>query len=110
MPAMGAGGSHMGMQQAMGGRVATPGAGTPIMQPMGHIPSTPYPQAQSNHAVEHVQQLQYPQAQPHMYPGGGPPTEVQAATKGSSKWIWWIVVLLALGAGAGAVLALVMQR
>jgi len=51
----------------------------------------------------------YPQAQPHMYPAGGPPTDVNP-TAGSSKWIWWIVVLLALGAGAGAVLALVMQQ
>ncbi|HEX5061760.1 MAG TPA: serine/threonine-protein kinase [Kofleriaceae bacterium] len=85
-------------------RGVTPGVGTPMTPMMNpHVPATPYPQAPANH--DH--QLQYPQAQPHMYPAGAQ-TEVNP-TQGSKKWIWWIVALLALGAGAGAVLALVMQ-
>ncbi len=88
----------------------TPVGGIPMLDPMrpGAVPSTPYPQAAPNHAIEHVAPLAYPQAQPGMYPSGST-TEV-SATAGSTKWIWWVVVLLALGAGAGAVLALVMQR
>jgi hypothetical protein len=43
-----------------------------------------------------------------MYPAGGK-TDVQAAAS-SKKWIWWVVGLLALGAAAGAVLALVMNQ
>ncbi|CAN5915491.1 hypothetical protein BH11MYX3_BH11MYX3_35540 [soil metagenome] len=63
-------------------------------QPMASIGSagsqgsmTPYPQA----SVSQLQQLA--------------PTQ-QAA---SSKWLWWVIGLLALGAVAGAVLALVMR-
>ncbi len=78
------------------------------MMPMMPSPSTPYPQAPPNHAVDRLAPMAYPQAQQHMYPSG-PPTDVTQATS-SSKWIWWVVVLLALGAGAGAVLALVMQQ
>jgi hypothetical protein len=67
-----------------------------------------YPQAPPNHAVEHVgPMLQYPQAQPHMYPAGA--TTDVTASAGSRKWIVWVVALLVLGAGAGAVLALVMK-
>jgi len=43
-----------------------------------------------------------------MYPQGGK-TDVQA-TSSSKKWIWWVLGLLALGAAAGAVLALVMNK
>jgi eukaryotic-like serine/threonine-protein kinase len=93
-------------------RPNTPVSGMPVMSPMmGQPPvmQTPYPMAagQPSHAAAPVPMV-YPQAQPHMYPGGGPPTDVTSA-QGSSKWILWVVVLLALGAGAGAVLALVMQ-
>ena len=63
-------------------------------QPMASIggagsqgPMTPYPQAS-------VSQLQ------HRAPG---------ASSSSSKWLWWVIGLLALGAAAGAVLALVMR-
>ncbi len=87
-------------------RGVTPGAGTP-MTPMGQMPSSPYPQIQ--HQVDSSAPLQYPQAQPHMYPSGAP-TDVNPSQGSSSKWIVWVLVLLALGAGAGAVLALVMQQ
>lgn len=89
----------------MQGHPVTPAGGAPMMNPMMH--ATPYPQAPPNHAVERVAPLAYPQAQPNMYPTGAT-TEVSAA-RGSSKWILWVVVLLALGAGVGAVLALVMR-
>ncbi|HEY5922586.1 MAG TPA: protein kinase [Kofleriaceae bacterium] len=109
MPAGSAGPVHaVGTQQQPRG--VTPGTGTP-----NHLlqqPQTPasYPQASPNHAVDRIAQMSYPQAQPHMYPAGGPPTEVSPVSGGGAKWIWWVVVLLALGAGAGAVLALVMQQ
>jgi hypothetical protein len=34
---------------------------------------------------------------------------VQMQPQSSSKWVWWVVGLLVLGAAAGAVLALVMR-
>jgi hypothetical protein len=85
----------------------TPGAGTPMVNPMMHAPGSPYPQPAPNHAVERVAPVAYPQVQPNVYPTGAT-TEV-SATRGSTKWIVWIVVLLALGAGVGAVLALVLR-
>jgi serine/threonine protein kinase len=101
--------NNMGAQNPapVGVRIATPGGGTPVQQ------GSPYPQAQPNHAIDRVanhqnQMMQYPQAQPGMYPQGGK-TDVQP-TAGSKKWIWWVVGLLALGAAAGAVLALVMNQ
>jgi serine/threonine-protein kinase len=39
---------------------------------------------------------------------GGPLAHVQHA-QSSTKWVWWVVALLALGAAAGAVLAYVMK-
>jgi hypothetical protein len=87
-------------------RDATPGTPMNHMMQRQQTPAS-YSQPVPNHAVS---QMSYPQAQPHMYPAGGP-TEVSPTAPGSSsKWIWWVVVLLALGAGAGAVLALVMQQ
>ena len=59
-----------------------------------------------------------PNAQAQVMMNGGVPMYPQAshaqlqqhgASKGSAKWIWWVVGLLALGAAAGAVLALVMR-
>jgi len=94
---------HMGQMSSpqVGVRIATPGGGTPI---------TPqYPQA-GNHAVDRVGPIgSYPQAQPHMVPAAqGAKTDVAPtkATGGSSKLVWWIVGLLVLGAGVGAVAAL----
>jgi serine/threonine protein kinase len=100
MPPMG----HTGHAGAQSHRPATPGGGTPMMNPM--IASTPYPQAGHSHPGQAP--MVYPQAQPHMYPSG-PATEVTPA-QSSSKWIWWVVALLALGAGAGAVIALLTQQ
>ena len=105
-------GSSAGMQP-VGVRInqphqgGTPGSGTPLMN---HQQSA-YPQPPPNHAVDHVGPIMtYPQAQPHMYPAAGGPTEVNPTAGGGAKWIWWVVGLLALGAGVGAVLALVMQN
>jgi serine/threonine-protein kinase len=95
--------SNMGAQgpAPMGMRISTPGGGTPVHQ---------YPQAPPNHAVDNVGPLMtYPQAQPGMYPHGGK-TDVSPTTRSSKTWIWWVVGLLALGAAAGAVLALVMNK
>lgn len=93
-----------GLAQAHAGltpQPLTPAGGAPMMHPTG------YPQAAPTHAPPQAP-IAYPQAQPHMYPAGASTTEVTHAA-GSKKWIWWVVVLLALGAAAGAVLALVMQ-
>jgi eukaryotic-like serine/threonine-protein kinase len=108
-PPMPHGGMHMqhaGASMPMGqhhmpNRAMTPGGGMPIQQ---H-----YPQAPANHAVDHVGQINYPQATPGMYPQGVAHTTDVVAT-GSRKWLWWVIGLLALGAAAGAVLALVMNK
>jgi eukaryotic-like serine/threonine-protein kinase len=91
-----------GQPTPLGGRVATPN-GTPIMQ--HQAPS--YPQATPNHAVDRVGPVgNYPQTNPQSQAlAHGGPTEVRPAS-GSSKLVWWIVGLLVLGAGVGAVAAL----
>jgi hypothetical protein len=80
------------------------------LQPLGAgMSSTGMPQ--------YGQQPQYPVVQNPM--NAGVPMYPQASQlqlqqhgpgKGSAKWIWWVVGLLALGAAAGAVLALVMRN
>ena len=74
-------------------RIGTPGQGAPMLQqppqplaPM--IPQTPYPMA-----------MQATPAAPAAY----------VAAPSSTRWIWWVIGLLALGAVAGAVLALAMK-
>ncbi len=97
-PPMPMGGAPLGMQP----QPTPPSAPmAPMPGPLTPVPA-PYPQA----TPSNVPPIQYPQAQPHMYPAGTP---VAAASGSSKKWIWWVVALLVLGAGAGAVLALVMQ-
>jgi len=99
MQQLGQMGHGMGNPAPLGVRIATPGGGTPVAQQH-------YPQAQPNHAVDHVGPLMsYPQSQPGYAPGAA--TEINPAS--SRRWIWWVVGLLALGAAAGAVLALVMK-
>jgi hypothetical protein len=95
-----------GQGPAMGGvRVATPGHGTPITNngPSG------YPQAQGGHAVDRVGPMPSygtGQSQPLAQTG----QEMRpTAPAGNSKLIWWIVGLLVLGAGAGAIAAYFMQ-
>jgi len=66
----------------------------------------------------------HPSPVPAVYPGGisisgSPPPMAMSAypsypalprSRGSSsKWIWWVLALLALGAGAGAALAFLMR-
>jgi serine/threonine-protein kinase len=62
-------------------------------------------------------------APPVVYPGGvsisgSPPPMAMSAypsypamprSRGSARWIWWVLALLALGAGAGAALAFLMR-
>jgi serine/threonine-protein kinase len=84
------------------------------MAPMSARPGTPnpvpmYPQAAPNHAIDHVGPIvSYPQASPNMYPAGVSQTDVVKTP--SRTWLLWVLGLLALGAVAGAVLALVMNR
>ncbi len=102
--------SHAGVQPHAMAHGGAPGASAPMMPmaPMsGGTPMTPAPFGQVPNQGG-APPMVYPQAQPHMYPGGAPPTDITPAQR-KSMWIWWIVALLALGAGAGAVLALVMQ-
>jgi serine/threonine-protein kinase len=77
-----------------------PGAPTPYPMPAmagmqaGHRPSYPA----------------MPPGQPQASMiGMHPPASASAAARGSTKWVWWVVALLVLGAGAGAVLALIMK-
>jgi eukaryotic-like serine/threonine-protein kinase len=81
----------------MASRAATPSAGSAMAQRPQMIPPTPYPMAIS----QPPQMMTYPQAPPHLYT-----SPVKTST---SKWIWWIVGLLALGAIVGAVLALALR-
>ncbi|HUJ59611.1 MAG TPA: serine/threonine-protein kinase [Kofleriaceae bacterium] len=77
----------------------TPGTGSPKVV----IPSTPYPYPMQN-SVGSAPIPNTPFQQPQL----GAARPVPAAS--SSRWIWWIVGLLALGAVAGAVLALLMKH
>ncbi len=83
---------HMG---SMGGQMGS-NAGYPqapmasIGSGVSHNPGYPQPQASLSQMQNHA------------------PT-MPMAPQSSSKWLWWIVGLLALGAAAGAVLALVMR-
>jgi eukaryotic-like serine/threonine-protein kinase len=91
--------------QPLGIRVATPGGGTPIMPPMAS-----YPQAAPNHAIDHVGPIAgYPQAQSMSHGAAPDASQVVAPANSSSKLVWWVVALLVLGAGVGAVVALFMQ-
>jgi len=90
-------------QQQFGQGLQPVGAGmsSPGMPQYGapQYPVVPNAQAQvmMNSGVPMYPQASHAQLQQH---GTG---------KGSVKWIWWVVGLLALGAAAGAVLALVMR-
>jgi hypothetical protein len=89
--------------QPLGVHLSTPSRGAPQIQA-----PIPYPQPQPQNAIDRVAPMSYPQApvaQQQMYAPHGS----MAVEKKSSKLIWWIVGLLALGAAAGAVLALVMR-
>ncbi len=83
----------------LGVRIATPGGGTPVLQGQQQ-----YPQP-GNHAVDRVGPIMnYPPAQPQMANGAA---EVRPTMPGggNSKLVWWVVGLLVLGAGVGAVAA-----
>ncbi|MDB4952748.1 MAG: serine/threonine protein kinase [Myxococcales bacterium] len=76
-------------------RIATPDGGTPMMK----AAAQPYPQ----HSIGGPSPMAYPQAQPYMQ------QTQRTAEPSSSRWIWWVIGLLALGAAAGAVLAYLMR-
>jgi serine/threonine protein kinase len=113
---------HMPMQHGM----ASPPPGQMMMQPQSPFAVQSSPQLQplgasmSGGMQPYGQQPQYPVVQnPQAMMNSGAPMYPQAshaqlqqhgAGKGSVKWIWWVVGLLALGAAAGAVLALVMRN
>jgi serine/threonine protein kinase len=114
---------HMPMQHNM----ASPPPGQMVMGQMpGQMQQSPFavqssPQLQplggSMSGMPAYGQPQYPSAQgmmnnnAPMYPQAShAQLQQHGAGKGSVKWIWWVVGLLALGAAAGAVLALVMRN
>ncbi|MBA3394116.1 MAG: protein kinase [Deltaproteobacteria bacterium] len=73
--------------------IPTPPAGS--LQPMAPPPAMSPMSSQSSGAML---PMTYPQAAPYQQ-------QLQPAAS-STKWIWWIIGLLALGAAAGAVLAM----
>ena len=78
----------------LGSRVSTPTHGAPQL-----IPQSPYPMMAP--AAMPPPMMGYPQAPPNVHGAAAQPR--------SSKWVWWIVGLLVLGAAVGAVLALAMR-
>ena len=88
------------------------------MQPQMH---TPVPQAHplvgnyqtpppGVNAAMPLQMAPYPQASmAQMQQHANAPVTAPVRTSSSSRWVWWVVALLVLGAGAGAVLALVLR-
>ncbi|MGE0550045.1 MAG: protein kinase [Kofleriaceae bacterium] len=87
--------SHPGYGASVGhppahGHAATPPAGLPNAPAPGFVPP----------AAPH-----YPQASPTQLHAH----QTQTRPRSNARWVWWIIGLLALGAAAGAVLALVMR-
>jgi hypothetical protein len=94
----------------LGVKINTPQPGSPPANPQASLTPTSYPQAPApapGPSIAPVPAPQYPQASPNMYP---PSVQHRRPAKSSTKWIWWVVGLLALGAAAGAVLALVLRH
>jgi hypothetical protein len=101
-------GHHLGpaaMPSGHDGPMHMPGPGQrPFTPPRGasQVPSNPFPQPP--HGMQRSDGTpSYPQAAPYQQQLALQPTA------SSAKWIWWIVALLALGAAAGAVLAIVLR-
>jgi serine/threonine-protein kinase len=87
------------MQPIPGGTYATPNPGTAATA------------LSINHFQQQPQVVIQPQLQVQYQ--SGPVAQAPAALvqqPSSKKWIWWVVGLLALGAAAGAILALVMGK
>jgi eukaryotic-like serine/threonine-protein kinase len=102
-PAMAGASAMQAYGGASGARLAPPAntpATAPQSQPMASyqpsMPSNPVPQVNTG----------YPQAQPPML---APPPAAPAQAKGGSNMWLWVVGLVVLGAGVGAVAALFMQ-
>ena len=87
MPPYGAQSSPGMMPMGGGGHASTPSSGVQYPQAQAQAQGIPYPQASISQVQQHG-------------PVGG---------KKTATWIWWVLGLLALGAAAGAVLALVMR-
>jgi serine/threonine-protein kinase len=99
-PPMPASTGPMSMEQSapMGVRINSPGSSD--RNPMAQARMQPH---------SHASAASYPGGPSQMYPPGGP-TEIQPTVrKSSSRWIWWVLVLLVLGAGGGALVAYLMQ-
>jgi len=78
-------------------RPMTPPVGSPRFAP---LPQTPYPMAQAGHAMQGgpLPMGTYPHAAPYPQP------------RGSKKIVWWVIALLAIGAGVGTAMALLFGK
>jgi serine/threonine protein kinase len=83
-------------------RAPTPPVGAPIMQPQPLPPS--YPQIAHNMQGSGPTPMAYPQAAPYQQQLA----PRAPARSGTTRWVWWLIGLLALGAAAGAAIALLM--
>ena len=86
-------------------RPQTPVAGSQMVQQSN--PGYPPAQASMSPMGSGISPAPYPQASVSQLQAHAPGTHPTAPS--SSRWVWWVVGLLALGAAAGAVLALVMR-
>jgi hypothetical protein len=102
----------------MGARVApqpppvmTPPAGSPLFAPQA-IPTTPVPYPPAPSAAHAGFGMHGGAAMP--MPGGSYPQPAYpqraASPRSSTRIIWWVIVLLAIGAGVGTAVALLVSK
>jgi serine/threonine protein kinase len=83
--------------------VMTPPGGSPLFGPQP-IPSTPYPMAPGGPAMQGGAPMgAYPQVGPY-------PPQGSAPSQSSKKLVWWVIALLAIGAGVGTTMALLFGK
>jgi serine/threonine-protein kinase len=95
-------GGHMAPYQPS---IMAPPTGAPPFAPQG-MPPTPYPTAPAGSAMHGggpTSMGTYPQAAPY-------PQRTAAPARSSKTIVWWVIALLAIGAGVGTAMALLLGK